>query len=236
MYLKKITWIIFLSITGINASGQRLLDSMLVDFYSLTPDTTGEEYPKIRPVFEYTISVNRTVVSESDGKSKSGFGMGMLCDFNPGATLTCLLGLEYNRVSQKYKYGYISHFSAERDVIYHVNCLSIPLLARLNFGRKNKVLLDMGIFGDFITGVQKKSAVSHVLPHEDGQGFVFGVSGGAGIIFPVENKYDITLKGEYKLKWTGCGGSCPPEGNNYFRIVAGFRFGNRTAEVEKTGQ
>lgn len=188
---------------------------------------------------EFQFSVNKTQVIAHNTFNRNGFGLGFYHDFTPERKLKCILGIEYNRTNQKKLVGEYTHFSIESDVTYHLNIVSIPVLARFKFGNKFKVLVDSGIYADYIVYMNKDGTRSGVsfdpITHEshnyevkfnygtnDANRVLAGLSLGLGIGFPIA-KCDFIIKAEYKAGLNRFDIYSELTYNNYSRVSVGVK-------------
>lgn len=188
---------------------------------------------------EFQFSLNKTQVIARNTFNRNGFGLGIYHDFAPEKKLKCVLGLEYNQTNQKKLIGNYTHFSSESDVTYHLNIVSIPVIARLKYGRKIKVFFDPGIYTDIILSIQKEGTKSGIsfdpITHEshnyegkfkyasnDAPKLIAGFSLGLGFGFPIA-KCDLMIIAEYKAGLNRFGIYSELTYNNYSRLSLGLK-------------
>ncbi len=185
---------------------------------------------------EFNVSVNRTTLQNDNTEDRYGFGFGAYHSFMADKKLNLIFGFEYNRTSQFKKSMYEGRYSHFIDLTYCINCFSIPVGFRLNFGVKTKIYIETGGFADLVinanrtgtkctywtdenhrinyteTEIDEKTGLSNFV------GFYFGV----GVRIPI-SKYELIVKPDYKIGiYTSY--SYPDDIiNRYFRINIGFK-------------
>lgn len=202
------------------------------------------------PIFnEVNISINRTFVSDTNTTDHFGFGIGIYHTFRSSKKLNIRTGIEFNRTTQFKKLifeGENIYFSGANvfektfvNTTYHLNCLSIPLVARYNFGKKQNVFIEGGVFADimfnaqrdaYLYGVEYKDS-AFVVKNEEIQESVnlvntFGATIGFGFKIPFE-KYEFTIRPEFKYAFRKVYDSSiqiTDMYNHYAKISFGFKW------------
>lgn len=54
---------------------------------------------------------------------------------------------------------YENHFAHSTDLTYNLNCLSIPVIGRLNLGIKTKLFVEVGAFLDLDLGAKREGTM-----------------------------------------------------------------------------
>jgi hypothetical protein len=195
------------------------------------------------PFDEFAVSCNRTAI-RTDNYMEDRYGYGLAAYITGFKTylVNFKTGIEFNRTNQFHVSGpYLSHFNFAHDVTYHINSFSIPLNVRINLGKKIKFFLETGISpeltGGNVTGtLMIETYTTDSLGHtiitirEDrlNKGialkfFNLGLSGGAGIAIPLNQKYDLILKSDYHFGLRNLEQSSGTIFNRYFRVVVGLK-------------
>jgi len=148
-----------------------------------------------------------------------GFGVGVFHAFYNQKKCNLILGLQYDAFIKRYDYFELGNFN------HYNSFFGIPLLFRVNFGKKVKFFIEPGIFCDLIifSRVKYRLYNSNEMIELYFDKPDFGVSGGIGLRIPI-NKYEILLKGNYKwgMKYL-FNNSFYNSYNQYFRISVGFK-------------
>lgn len=94
---------------------------------------------------EYSISGNYTMLDDLSSIDEPGIGIGIFHVHDFSKNLALVIGLEYNltRFSTGKK---SSKYEQLIDALYSLNYISIPLMLRLSFGNKYKLLLEGGAY------------------------------------------------------------------------------------------
>jgi hypothetical protein len=95
-------------------------------------------------VNEISISGNTTDVKDQNTLNRYGFGIGLLHTKQKDKYYALLTGVELFYTSQFKKYEYNGHFSGYSNLTYHFINLSIKVAPRLQFGKKNKLIVEFG--------------------------------------------------------------------------------------------
>lgn len=178
------------------------------------------------PFREFSLSLNRTNVSQYHAEDRLGFGTGMYAVFRPSKKLNPLIGIEYNLTRQFVESEYRSHFSSNSDVTYIMHNISIPFSIRCHFGNKVQFFVEPGIFVNLMVGSRKKGTY-----HSDfgppssfnesaGSDRNFGPQLGIGSKIPL-GKVEAIVKVDYKFTMPFLYND--DIYNNYFRLMVGVR-------------
>ncbi|MBI1837081.1 MAG: outer membrane beta-barrel protein [Flavobacteriia bacterium] len=198
---------------------------------------------------EVSISVNRTFVSDANTTDQYGFGLGIYHTFRKEHKLNVRTGVEFNQTGQKkgliYEGEYIlfdgQHIYEKTftNVNYRLNCLSVPLTARYNFGSKIKFFAEGGIYADLMFNARRDAYMfsaewrdtAFVVKNEDVQESVnlvntIGSTFSFGIRFPIK-KYELIIRPEYKFafrKVYDSNISITDMYNHYAKLTFGFKW------------
>lgn len=160
---------------------------------------------------EFQISLNRTTLQDDNTEDRFGIGLGAYHSFLADKRINILFGLEYNRTNQFKKDMYEGHFATATNVTYNLNCVSIPVGARLHVGNKLKLFAEVGGFADLMINSQRKGTMHTYLPDENylitysqadfktnaGLSNSYGFYFGLGVRVPL-SKFELIVKPEYK--------------------------------------
>ena len=180
---------------------------------------------------EFQISLNKTNLQNDNTEDKYGFGFGAYHLFIPDKRINLLLGLEFNRTSQLKKIMYEGHFAHATDLTYNINCFSIPVGFRLNFGSKMKAFFETGGFVDLNINSNRKGIMHSYFPDENNLinyteteidekvelSNTIGLYIGFGILIPIL-KYELIVKPDYKFGVNKLYSYQNDIFNRYFRI------------------
>jgi len=187
---------------------------------------------------EFSISVNNTTLRKDGAKDGVGFGLGAYRCFMKQRRVNIVWGLEFNYTSQFWDNVYGGHFSSDHDVKISYGCVSAPLDARINFGKKIKFFIEPGTFLDIpIFAYSKGTRISYnfsqnMLSHTidtteykglGGSNFLnYGLSFGLGLRIPVK-KYELFIKTDYKYGFNQGHYGYEHISNCYLRLMLGFK-------------
>lgn len=172
----------------------------------LSVQSTGQNSKRYL-IDEYTLSVNRTLIQNSNTENRSGFGFGIYHLFLRHDILNLIAGLELNQTTQVQEYISEHHFSHWTDVKYTTNCISIPYGLRLNFDRKPKIFIESGGYIDMVFDSKQEGTYHYYPPVIKREDYLrnmdlelkntVGLYLGVGIKIPV-SKYLMIIKINYK--------------------------------------
>jgi hypothetical protein len=152
-------------------------------FLFTTVQTNCQPYSKFF-FNECSLSLNRTMLHDSNTENRNGFGLGIYRSVLDSAAVRLVFGVEFNKTEQFRKKIPGSHLHYSRDVTTTHNNVSIPVSARL-FPLKNiKLYLEAGLFLDLI--------VSHTTK---GTSYVWRASQSdpPGICMPLMKKLNLAI-------------------------------------------
>jgi len=166
---------------------------------------------------EIKIFYNQTVNAFADFY---GFGVGVHNAFFNQNRFNLIIGLEYNAL-------FCKDYLLEGYYKYQLQFVSIPVNARVNFGKKVKFFIEAGAFFDPVVYGKIIFLDESLISLIDDTGYLFkpdfGISCGVGLRIPV-NKFEIIIKSDYKLGIRGLVEFCPIAiCNNYWRFAVGFK-------------
>ncbi|KAF0131360.1 MAG: hypothetical protein FD155_1024 [Bacteroidetes bacterium] len=161
---------------------------------------------------EFAISANRSVNPGKAAEGLYGIGLGVYHSFRSDKKLNIITGIEYNRTSQFFESMYEGHFAHATDLIYTINCFSIPAGLRINFGTNLKVFIETGAFADLVFDSNRTGTMITYLPDDNNQmtytekeidqkvklSDSFGFYLGLGIRIPV-SIIELIVKPDYKF-------------------------------------
>ena len=164
---------------------------------------------------EFQVSLNRSLLQDANTADRFGFGVGIYHAFGQNKTALLVAGIEYNRGSQFKENMYHGPVSNYSDVVYTLNCLSLPLTLRVNLGPSRKFFVETGGFADFMLysnqqgtshnyGVDENNQLVYTKGQFDQNAHLpdsFGLSVGLGFRLAMAN-YAICIKPEYKIGLT----------------------------------
>ena len=186
---------------------------------------------------EFCLSVNRSNVRDDNAGNRVGFGFGIYRCFLSEKTVNIITGLEFNLTSLFRNKLYESHFSQATDVSIHISSLSLPLSARVNFGRKLKIFIEAGAFLDLNVGAYEKGIMHTYAPdfnntilyteskfHRKTQvnSLNYGPCVGAGLKVPFL-KHEMLIKADFKAWLHPSNGFRFVSTFQYFRVIIGYR-------------
>ncbi|RLD55915.1 MAG: hypothetical protein DRJ05_12150 [Bacteroidetes bacterium] len=184
---------------------------------------------------EFSVSMNRTNLKDNNTSDGIGFGLGAYHTFLKNKKVNLIFGFEYNRTTQEKEYMSRGHFSHATNITYSIDCLSIPLNARVYFGNHVRVFVESGAFIDLTLGA-KENGTMHTYSPTEGSPYSeyeykentdispvnYGVSLGMGILVPI-SKVDLIIKPEYKYGFKPLYDYHDQIFNRYFRLVVGIK-------------
>lgn len=186
---------------------------------------------------EFSLSVNYTTLKKTGAEDRLGFGIGVYRVFMKQRRVNIVWGLEFNYTSQFWAYVYNGHFSWNQNVTLVNGCLSAPLAARINFGKKIKFFIEPGTFLDIpIFTRSKGTRISYTFDQDmhfygidtteyvgKGTYFLnFGFSFGIGLRIQVK-KYELFIKTDYKYGFNKGHYDYEEISNRYLRLALGFK-------------
>jgi hypothetical protein len=197
------------------------------------------------PTFAYEVgaSVNYTTISDANKEGKPGFGVGGYFVLRPEQSVSFLFGLEYNHTrhySERIDYVFPTWWDTdyyETEVDYFVNAFSFPVAARLSYGNRTKVFIELGGFLDINFSTGKNATLHHSDTlylngvatqkyYYESQGdfsdIDFGPAGGVGVLIPIRNK-EFIVKTEYKHALSTLYEEISIIRNAYVRLMLGIR-------------
>lgn len=193
------------------------------------------EKPQI--IDEVSVSGNYTIFHDSNTESRFGFGAGVYRSFFRDKRVALTVGFEFYQESFYKKSIYESHLSHSEKVTYHLNYLSIPISARLQFGQKTRFFIETGAFMDLFVAGRAKGTHYSYLPDENNQ-LVYteqkfnnkrrapsvnvGLSGGLGLKIPIK-QVELVIRPEYRYGFIGLdNGYDGKTVNQYVRLSLGI--------------
>lgn len=187
---------------------------------------------------EFTVSINRTAVKDNNTENRFGFGAGVYHSSSDRKMVNFVFGFEYNRTSQFKEGMYESRFTHFTDLTCYIQSISLPLAARINFGRTTKFFVEAGFYLDINLKAVLDGTRHYFGPNEDWSGILitesefrketgvktlnYGPSVGAGVKIPVA-KHAILLKADYKYGIANLEEYHGTINNRYFRFMLGFK-------------
>lgn len=186
---------------------------------------------------EFSVSINRTSLKDNNTNDKFGFGLGAYHALLESKKVNLIFGFEYNRTSQLKQSMYEGHFAHSTDVTYYINCLSIPLTARINFGNRIKFFISTGPFLYLSIGARQKGTMHTSLPNVNNQlvykefefdgkadisSLNYGISLGIGINIPI-SKVNLIIMPDYKFGVKPLYDYHDQILNRYFRLMIGIK-------------
>ena len=157
---------------------------------------------------EFSVSVNRTNVSNPRFKNRFGVGTGAYHSFMLGKQFDMVLGLEYNYTSlfaDKIEFGSPRSYC---DMI-QIHTFSSPSNLRFSIGKKVKYFFDAGIFLGALVAKESGKTIKPYLPtnptleilptYEIEIGIHCGPSFGAGIKIPMKH-IEWIVKADYNIE------------------------------------
>ena len=196
----------------------------------------ANEKKKTFPLNEFSLSLNRTTVSDENTQDRFGFGVGIYYAFFNQKRCNLVTGLEYNRNVQYKKHMYGGRFKSYSNITCVMDYIGLPVYFRVNMGQKLKFFVETGAFFDFIAMGKIKGEYETYLPytnkrtgtfnHSESWMVNFGVSGGVGLRIPIQ-KYEILLKGDYKWGMRDIYGYHDSIYNRYWRFTVGFKINSK---------
>jgi len=187
---------------------------------------------------EFTVSINRTAINDNNTENRSGFGAGIYHSSSDRKKVNFVFGFEYNRTSQ-FKEGMPeSRWAHSSNVTLYINTISVPLSARVNFGKATKAFVEAGFYLEFNGKAKKEGTMSGFSPNEDLTGIIeyeydyskksdiktlnFGPSLGVGLKIPL-GKHKIIVKADYKYGVKNLSQYRSTILNRYFRLSMGYK-------------
>lgn len=185
------------------------------------------------PFNEFNLSINNVKSLNSQFVFSPGFGLGVYRSVGNQKMINGVFGFEWNKARQLVKHVYQGPFSYAEDVVYSIDALSIPIAARINFGKKTKAFFEPGFFLDLYVGGRSKGTSYTYLPGQSatkkefdgksgGNGVNYGPSAGIGIKIPF-NKNELIAKMDYKLGMVWYGDYMDKISWQYLRFSIGAR-------------
>lgn len=207
-----------------------LITGMLLSFSAISQERFGFL------IDEIYLSVNRTELADENTENRIGFGIGINHLFFPAKNPNFLIGLEYNLSGQLKKRitdGHYSHFS---DLTYHLNCMSIPVGFRYNFGKTKKIFTEFGAFYDFNIGSTRKGTRTTYFPGDLSPNDIkkyqidekVNLSNSVGPFFGIGSKiavsnFDLLVKMNYRYSLNPVFEHYEKIFNRYFLLSIGIR-------------
>lgn len=158
---------------------------------------------------EFSVSVNSSMVSNSNTSNKIGGGIGVYKVWRNGKHLSIINGLEYNFSSQlKNRVYENSNYAFYNDLNLQMHFLSIPVSVRYSFGKATKLFVEGGIFADINLGSRRRGdfhtedadgapLILSVNEEANLNTFDYGPTIGLGALVPVRG-LNLLLKLDYK--------------------------------------
>lgn len=189
---------------------------------------------------EFSLSINQTNITKGRTVDRLGFGMGAYHSFKTEKKINLSFGFEFNRTSQFIEKMYDGHVANSTDITFYANSISIPLMVRLNLGKKTKLYFETGVFLDLNYSARRKGIMHTYNPTQNNQWVYveynfnektgvsklnFGPSIGTGLKIPIL-KHELIFKIDYKFGIIPLVGSEPggdPIINSYLRLMLGFK-------------
>jgi hypothetical protein len=209
---------------------------IIVSLLFLTVQLFSQTKPNFKNC-EISISINRPNLNLENKEDRPGFGIGVNYPFFMDKKLNLVTGLEYNQSYQFMQSLYEGHFANATDVTFTMNCISVPVALRINFGKKTVPFIETGGFADFMVHSNMNGTMHTYIPDENnhvdykefqidedaGLTNSFGVYFGAGILVPV-SKYHLLLKTAYKQGLNHVYSYVDEFNCSYFSLSAGIKF------------
>lgn len=185
---------------------------------------------------EFSISLNRTNLSNDNTKDRFGFGIGIFRSILEHKKTNLVFGFEYNLTNQLKEITYEGRFARATNVEYEIHNVTFPINIRYNIGNKVKYFLQTGVFIDLIVSSKRKGIMHSYLP-DNNNNIVFkeylfnekagltnqnyGFEIGLGLRIPIK-KLELIIKSDYKLGLNNLSTNKNIY-NRYFRLVIGIR-------------
>lgn len=186
-----------------------LHSKILVYLFFIPFITLGQQEDKEALINELGLFINKTALNHSS--SQVGYGLGAYHTFDLPNKSCIKLGLEYTRLSRLPGIGEENTYSFERDVKYDLNFFSIPVLYRMTFGEKVKIVLESGLVANIGVGSRKRAIEEYFIPFGDLDVIVkndpvtpapfFSPAIGLGFQIPM-GEYSLIAKPEYRYGLT----------------------------------
>jgi len=211
----------------------RILFVLAILFFSLNSVFSQK---KSNPLFfnEITLSVNRTMIDNSNSEGKFGFGAGLYRTWMDSSWFNLVTGISYNKTSQFRNSAFIgSHFSSVSDITFNIHSVSIPVLLRFNVGQKTKLFFEIGQFLEFDIAGNSHATYTTQLPYSASTTITIkeklsltpingGFIGGIGTNIPI-GKIRLLIKADYQFAFAGHHFGEETILNRYVRLSIGLR-------------
>lgn len=186
---------------------------------------------------EVLVSFNRTNLKDQNTENGNGFGLGLYQTFLMDKKVNLIFGLEYNKTTQVKKSMYGGHFAHTTDIKYSFNWISIPLNARIYFGKRFKFFIESGAFADIPLSARKEGTSHSYVPDEEGHSEYktthfnkkasqirtnLGLSVGLGFMIPISN-VSLFIKSDYSYGLRPIFDYFDEITNKYYRISMGMK-------------
>ncbi|MBN3034536.1 MAG: outer membrane beta-barrel protein [Bacteroidales bacterium] len=224
----------------VRTTGKRFRHAVLTASLLLTVCLQVRTQDRISFFFnEFSGSVNRTVMDDSNTNDRLGFGLGIYRSGSDSARFSPVFGVEFNRTSQFKEQISVDHLSFKTDMTYHISTISIPVVVRFRAGRHVRLIIDAGVYLDLCVGGSEQGTFHSWYPgpvtppgsmresmydHKtNGYGHNYGPSGGAGVMFPLSGHH-IIIKADYKYGLNSLLETGDQIYNRYVRVAAGMKW------------
>jgi hypothetical protein len=172
---------------------------------------------------EYSFCVNHSIYNQKINTFGYGFGGYFIHDDTRNHCIISGLEFNYSKQVQAYEFtgGHDTGMNNNHDFLLSIKSISIPILFRIKFGTKKKLITDTGIFFEKIHSSKK---ILDLSPSENSALYTFssgmniypfnmGVVLGFGVLYSFKT-YDLILKPELKFGYFN---------NRYIKICLAFQ-------------
>ncbi|MGZ5244678.1 MAG: porin family protein [Bacteroidia bacterium] len=195
-----------------------LLVFLLIAFYAIKSYAQQSKFEAgVVAGPNYSILYGNWLVNKS-ADPKIGLTSGLAFQYNLKKRFTLNANIYFERKGCQnireseflYKDSFLTNFKSSS--YYHADYISIPILARLTFGKKVKFFINAGPYFSYLLAWNEShhfnapeirepeyNASYYYNYTENFRRYDFGISSGAGLSFPIQDDYTLTLEARNNL-------------------------------------
>lgn len=126
-------------------SMQDVFRQTIVILFVLLCYTTYGQKETHRPALEFDVGINHAISKNTECEFQHGFDCSFKTIWHTDKMLNFVTGISFDNIRYFRPYLYGGHYYHYKDVKFQTYAFSIPLQARINFGKTYKIFAETGI-------------------------------------------------------------------------------------------
>ena len=118
--------------------------TIVILFVLLCYTTYGQNERPPRPALEFDVGINHAISKNTECEFQHGFDCSFKTIWHTDKMLNFVTGISFDNIRYFRSYFYGGHYYHYKDVKFQTYVFSIPIQARINFGKTYKIFAEAG--------------------------------------------------------------------------------------------